>query len=62
MCFLPFALEKFPATFHLTELKKGFFCHKFHVEANLLYEGRIPSVEYYDPDSMDPKKKAAFLA
>ena len=62
MCFLPFALEKFPATFHLTELKKGFFCHKFHVEANLLYEGRIPNVEYYDPDSMDPKKKAAFLA
>lgn len=27
MCFLPFALEKFPATFHLTELRKGFFCH-----------------------------------
>ena len=35
---------------------------KFHVEANLLYEGRIPNVEYYDPDSMDPKEKPAFLA
>ena len=35
LCFLPFPLEKFPATFHLRELKKGFFPHSFFTRTNL---------------------------
>lgn len=62
LCFLPFPLEKFAATFHLCELKKGFFPHSFHTRANLNYRGRLPDVEYYDPESMMIRKKADFEA
>ena len=34
LCFLPFPLASFPATFGLTELKKGFFPHLFNTETH----------------------------
>ena len=57
LCFLPVPLASFPATFNLTELKKGFFPHLFNTPANQEYVGRMPDLEYFDPDGMMPEKK-----
>ena len=61
LCFLPFSLATFPATFRLTEQCKGFFPHLFNTVENQMYEGPIPATRYYDPDGMSAKKKAEFL-
>ena len=58
LCFLPMPLSSFPATFNLTELKKGFFPHSFNTPSNQDYRGPIPALEYYDPDGMSPKMKS----
>jgi len=58
--FLPMALEKFSATFNLTELKKGFFPHKFNVEKNFDYIGRYPEKSYYGSEFFSAKKKDEF--
>ena len=50
LCFLPFSLDKFSCTFHLTELKKGFFPRAFHTEAHCSYVGPIPDLSIYSPD------------
>ena len=57
LCFLPMPLASFPSTFNLTELKKGFFQHLFNTPDNQQYVGRIPDLEFYDPDGMMAKKK-----
>ena len=57
LCFLPMPLASFPSTFNLTELKKGFFPHLFNTPDNQQYVGRIPDLEFYDPDGMMAKKK-----
>ena len=59
LCFLPMPLSVFPATFGLTELKKGFFPHAFNVPANQDYVGPIPDLQYFDPDSLSAKNKTA---
>ena len=56
-CFLPMPLAPFPSTFNLTELKKGFSPHLFNTPHNQQYVGRIPGLEFYDPDGMMAKKK-----
>ena len=56
-CFLPVPLASFPATFNLKELKKGFFPHLFNSPENQQYVGRIPDLEFYDPDGMMHEKK-----
>ena len=61
LCFLPFSLASFPATFGITELCKGFFPHLFNTEANQMYVGPVPDVQYYDPDGMSSKKRDEFL-
>ena len=61
LCFLPFSLASFPATFRLTELCKGFFPHLFNVTKNQEYVGPLPDARYYDPDGMSPKKRDEFL-
>ena len=58
LCFLPFPLANFPATFGIEELCKGFFLHKFNTLENQDYDGTMPDVSYYDPDGMSAKKKA----
>ena len=57
LSFLPMPLASFPATFNLSELKKGFFPHFFNTPENQQYVGRIPDIEFYDPDGMMPCKK-----
>ena len=56
LCFLPFPLAAFPATFNLQELKKGFFPHMFNQPHNQDYVGAIPSIEFFDPESMSDNK------
>ena len=60
LCFLPFPLASFPATFGLTELKKGFFPHLFNTMENQEYEGPMPPRETYDPEGMAEKKQREF--
>ena len=57
LCFLPMPLASFPSTFNLTELKKGFFPDLFNTPDHQQYVGRIPDLEFYDPDGMMAKKK-----
>ena len=57
MSFLNMPLENFTKTFGLTELKKGYFPHKFNREENLNYEGLIPDLKYYETNCMNIKKK-----
>ena len=57
LCFLPMPLSSFPATFGLTEMKKGFFPHAFNTAEHQDYRGPIPAIEYYDPEGMSPKKE-----
>ena len=58
--FLPMPLSKFPKTFGLTELAKGYFPHFFNTEANQHYVGPIPDAKYYDPDGMKPEAREVF--
>ena len=60
LCFLPFPLANFPATFGIEELCKGFFPHTFNTLEIQDYEGPMPDVSYYDPEGMSSKKKAEF--
>ena len=61
LSFLPMSLASFPATFNLSELKKGFFPHLFNTPENQQYVGRIPDLEFYDPDSMMSSKKEELI-
>jgi len=60
LCFLPMPLAAFPATFGLTEMKKGYFPHSFNTPENQSYNGRIPDREFYDPQGMKEKAKKEF--
>lgn len=55
------SLASFASTFNLSQLKKGFFPHLFNTSDNQNYVGRIPDIEFYDPDSMMPEKKQELL-
>ena len=55
------ALETFPKTFGLKELKKGYFPHLFNTPENQNYVGLIPLKHYYDPDHMKLEKRKNFL-
>ena len=61
LCFLPFSLASFPATFGITELCKGFFPHQFNTLANQEYVGPMPDPRHYDPEGMTTKKRDAFV-
>ena len=60
LCFLPFPLANFSATFGIEKLCKGFFPHKFNTLENQDYEGPMPDASNYDPDGMSAKEKAEF--
>ena len=49
-------LTNFTKTFGLTELKKGWFPHKFSKLENLEYEGTIPDLSYCNTKHMKVKK------
>ena len=59
-CFLPMPLEKFPKTFELRELKKGFFPHSFNKPENSDYIGLYPDIRYYKPEFFSAQKKSEF--
>ena len=60
--FIPMGLSKFPKTFGMTELCKGYFPHLFNKEENQDYVGPIPPVAYYSPNTMKPEARESFLA
>lgn len=61
LSFFGMKLSKFPKTFGLTELKKGYFAHLFNKEENQEYEGDLPPVEDYLPNTMSVEEKQEFL-
>jgi len=60
LCFLNMPLAAFPATFGLTEMKKGYFPHAFNTPENQNYRGRLPDKDYHDPEKMMENEKKAF--
>ena len=59
--FVADALETFPKTFGLSELKKGYFPYYFITPENQNYTGPMPAMHYYDPNHMKPDKRSKFL-
>jgi hypothetical protein len=60
--FLPMPLAKFPKSFGLTELKKGFFPHFFNTEKNEnVVLPTLPDIEYYGPDQMSEERRDEFF-
>ena len=55
--FLPMALEKFSSTFSITELKKGFFPHRFNKVSNFNYDGAWPAASEYGSEFFSKQKK-----
>ena len=60
LSFFQMPLSAFPKTFGLTELKKGYFPHKFNIPENQEYVGPIPAQDYYMPETMSPKARQEF--
>ena len=60
--FIPMSLTKFPQTFGMPELCKGYFPHLFNREENQNYVDLIPPVSYYALNGMKPEARKAFLA
>ena len=59
--FVPMALSKFPKTFGLSELKKGFFPHFFNIKENQNYIGKYPPPESYGYKFMSVEDSKKFL-
>lgn len=59
--FLPMALARMPSCFGFSELRKGFSPHLFNTRENQEYDGPLPEVSYYSPDSMSNAARSRFL-
>ena len=55
LSFFQMPLSAFPKTFGLTELRKGYFPHKFNIPDHQSYVGAIPALDYYMPKPRPPK-------
>jgi hypothetical protein len=57
------SLEKMPSVFGLDEnkYKKGYFPYKFNTDKNQNYVGKIPDIQYYEPNKMSSKKRVDFF-
>ena len=53
-------LAKFPKTFELTELQKGYFPHLFNTDDHQTYVRSLPDQHYYMPDGMSVDDRDAF--
>lgn len=60
--FIPMSLEKFPSTFGLKEIKKGFFPHLFNTIENQNYAGSIPDAKFFAPDFFSENKRKEFYS
>ena len=58
--FLTMSLDAFPKTFGIPNTSKGYFPHLFNIHENYDYCGPLPPREYYAPEEMRAKTKAAF--
>jgi hypothetical protein len=58
--FIPLALAKFPKTFNLVELKKGFFPHEFNKFENQNYIGPFPDKKLFGSDFFSVGNKIEF--
>ena len=58
--FMAMALEKFPGTFEIPELKKGFYPHLFNKPENSNYVGPYPPKEDYGYEFFSITKKEQF--
>ena len=59
--FIATALENFPKTFGIKELRKGYFPHLFNKPENFTYIGAYPDISQYGIEYFTPKKKSEFL-
>ena len=59
--FIPMALAKFPKTFGLSELKKGYFPHFFNIPKNQNYKGPYPPPEDYGAEFMSVEDNMTFI-
>ena len=59
--FIPMALARFPKTFGLDELCKGYFPHYFNKDENQEYVGPIPCQDDYGANDMKPEAREKFL-
>ena len=61
LSFLQMALDKFPKTFDIPEMKKGFYPHKFNTPNNSDYVGPFPDKSYYGHEYFSIKKKEELM-
>ena len=59
LSFFQMPLSTFPKTFGLTELKKGYFPHKFNIPEHQTYVGIVPALDYYMPETTSTEGKQA---
>ena len=59
--FIPMALAKFPSTFGIDEVSKGYFPHLFNPRENQEHVGPIPCEAYYNTNGMKESDRLAFL-
>ena len=59
--FIPMPLAKFPKTFGLDELCKGYFPHYFNKDENQEYVGPLPCQDDYGANTMKPEAREKFL-
>lgn len=55
--FIPTSLRRFPATFGLKDVTKGYFPYRFLTEETMNYVGPIPDIEYFDFHHLKPKER-----
>ena len=60
LSFFEMPLAAFPKTFGLTELKKGYFPHKFNIPDHQEYVGPVPAIDHYMPEVMPPEGRQKF--
>ena len=58
--FFQMPFSAFPKTFGLTELRKGYFTHKFNIPENQEYVGLISAIDYYMPEALSPRGRQEF--
>lgn len=58
--FIPGALESFPKTYGLTQLKKGYFAHEFNKPENFDYIGKYPEKHLFRSEYFSQEKKKDF--
>ena len=59
--FMNFALAKFPATFGLQEMKKGYFPHWANTDKYWNYIGPYLDMSFYSPDSKCEESREQFI-